>query len=352
MQKPSPIKIGNAYQFGLLAGLGVLTAVLIGNALAAIATIITYVSAAIFITLGLDPVVSFLEKRKVPRGLAIFIVVIAIFGSFGGLIALLIPTIISQGTLLFSNAPEILNNVLKIDWIHSLDVALSGSITHGLTNVGDFLSNSNNWPTMLGGVVQVSMAVFNGFFAGLTILILSLYFMASLTSFKRFTYSLVAASKRETFIGFSEVIADSIGRYVIGQVSIAALNAILGFIVMSIFNVPYAVVLAVLSFLLVLVPMIGSMVNSAVVILVALMVSPSAALGVAIFYLIYMQVEAYVVTPRVMKKAVKVPGAAVMIGALAGGTLLGLLGALVSIPATAAISMIIKQVWIKRQNEL
>ena len=351
MSSQNPIKISNAYQVGLLGGLGVLTAILIGNALTSIATIITYVSAAIFITLGLDPVVSFLEKRRIPRGVSILIVVIAIFGALGGLIALLVPTITQQGTTLIKNAPEILNNFSQTSWVHSLDVQMNGSISHSLDNLGAFITNSNNWPTMLGGVVQVSMMVFNGFFAGLTILILSLYFMASLSSFKRFTYSLVPASKRETFIEFSEVISNSIGRYVIGQVSIAALNAVLGFTVMSIFGVPYAVVLAVLSFLLVLVPMIGSMVNSAVVILVALMVSPGTAIAVAIFYLIYMQVEAYVVTPRVMKKAVKVPGAAVMIGALAGGTLLGLLGALVSIPATAAISMIIKQVWIKRQNE-
>ncbi len=351
MSSQNPVKISNAYQIGLLGGLGVLTAILIGNALTSIATIITYVSAAIFITLGLDPVVSFLEKRRIPRGVSILLVVIAIFGALGGLIALLVPTITAQGTTLIKNAPEILNNFSQTSWVHTLDVQMNGSISHSLDNVGSFISNSNNWPTMLGGVVQVSLMVFNGFFAGLTILILSLYFMASLSSFKKFTYSLVPASKRETFIEFSEVISNSIGRYVIGQVSIAALNAVLGFIVMSIFGVPYAVVLAVLSFLLVLVPMIGSMVNSAVVILVALMVSPATAIAVAIYYLIYMQVEAYVVTPRVMKKAVKVPGAAVMVGALAGGTLLGLLGALVSIPATAAISMIIKQVWIKRQNE-
>ena len=279
MPNQNPIKISNAFQVGLLGGLGVLTAILIGNALTAIATIITYVSAAIFITLGLDPVVSFLERRRLPRGVAILIVVLVIFGALGGLIALLVPTIASQGTTLFNNAPEILNNFATTPWVHSLDLQLNGSISHGLDNVGSFLGNSNNWPTMLGGVVQVSMMVFNGFFAGLTILILSLYFMASLSSFKKFTYSLVPASKRASFIEFSEVISTSIGRYVIGQVSVAALNAILGFIVMTIFGVPYAVVLAVLSFLLVLVPMIGSMVNSALVILVALMVSPATAIS-------------------------------------------------------------------------
>jgi predicted PurR-regulated permease PerM len=70
----------------------------------------------------------------------------------------------------------------------------------------------------------------------------------------------------------------------------------------------------------------------------------------AVYYLIYMQIESYLLTPRVMNRVVSVPGALVVIGALAGGTLLGLLGALISIPVTAMVLMIIKQVWVPRQD--
>ncbi len=73
---------------------------------------------------------------------------------------------------------------------------------------------------------------------------------------------------------------------------------------------------------------------------------------VGIWYLIYMQVEAYVISPNVMNRAVKVPGVVVVVAALAGGTLLGILGALIAVPVAAAILLIIKQVIIPRQNAL
>ncbi|MBP6043035.1 MAG: AI-2E family transporter, partial [Rhodoluna sp.] len=81
----SQIKVSNAFQIGLLGGLGVLTALVLGNMVATIANIITYVFAAIFIALGLDPVVNFLERRKLKRPLAITVVLVLFFGIVGSL---------------------------------------------------------------------------------------------------------------------------------------------------------------------------------------------------------------------------------------------------------------------------
>ena len=80
--------------------------------------------------------------------------------------------------------------------------------------------------------------------------------------------------------------------------------------------------------------------------------SPITALAALIYYAIYMQVEAYVLSPRIMNRAVSVPGAVVVIAALAGGALLGLLGALIAIPVAASILIIYRQVVIPRQNQL
>jgi predicted PurR-regulated permease PerM len=74
------------------------------------------------------------------------------------------------------------------------------------------------------------------------------------------------------------------------------------------------------------------------------------ALIIAVYYAIYLQLEAYLISPRVMRKAVDVPGAVVVVAALAGGALLGVLGALVAIPVAASIILIIRQVWMPRQN--
>ena len=141
----------------------------------------------------------------------------------------------------------------------------------------------------------------------------------------------------------------------LGQASLAAVNGVLSFIFLSIINAPFPAVLAFLAFLFSLVPLVGTLTGSVIIVLVCWIPglgSPLTALAAAIYYLIYMQVEAYVLSPRIMNRAVKVPGALVVIAALAGGALLGILGALIAIPVAASILLIIKQVVIPHQNEL
>jgi predicted PurR-regulated permease PerM len=171
---------------------------------------------------------------------------------------------------------------------------------------------------------------------------------------KRATYQLVPASRRARFADLTEQITQSVGRYVIGQVSLAAVNGVLSFAFLSIIQAPFPAVLAFVAFLFSLVPLVGTLTGSIIIVLACLIPgvgSPLTALVAAIYYLVYMQVEAYVLAPRIMSRAVRVPGALVVVAALAGGALLGILGALVAIPTAAAILLIIKQVVIPRQNE-
>lgn len=346
----SQIKVSNAFQIGLLGGLGVLSALVIGSMITSIANVITYVCAAIFIALGLEPLVGFLQRQKVKRPIAILIVVLSVLAILGGLIWALAPTLVSQTAHFIRQAPELISGITKLDWVVRLDAQFGGAISNGLDNFGKFIGNSANWPSMLGGLVQVGLSIFNGFFAGLVVVVLSIYFMASLDSFKQWVYKLVRASRRERFIGISEQIFDSVGRYVMGQISIALINAVLGFVMMSIVGVPFALLLASVAFLLALIPLVGSLTAAIMIAMVALSVSPMTALVLVIYYLIYMQIESYLISPRIMRRAVNVPGAVVVVGALIGGTLLGVLGALVAIPVAAAIILIIRQVWVPRQE--
>lgn len=155
---------------------------------------------------------------------------------------------------------------------------------------------------------------------------------------------------RAKVIDITEQVTKSVGGYVNGMVVLAFINATLGFIMMTIVGVPFAGLVAVGVFMLALIPLIGSVLATVLVTIVALFNSPTTAIIAAIYYLVYMQLESYLLTPKVMNRVVSVPGALVVIGALAGGTLLGLLGALISIPVTAAVLMIIKQVWVPRQE--
>lgn len=344
--------LNRPFQVGFIVVLGGLTAIVFGQALVTLSTIIVYVVAALFVSLGLDPLVRRLERSGVKRPIGIAIV----FGSFvlivAAIIAIVVPMVSSQVGFIVQKAPSYLTNINQQEWFTVINNRFGAYVDFpGFLEMGrDFVSKPDNWAQFAGGVVQAGVGIANSLTGALIVLILSLYFLASLQQMKRGMYSLTRRSSRAQVIDITEQVTESIGGYVSGMVVLALLNASLGFIAMTIFGVPFAGLLAVVVFFLALIPLIGSVLATVFVTIVALFNSPVTALSIAIYYLIYMQLESYLLTPRIMNRVVSVPGALVVIGALAGGTLLGLLGALIAIPVTAMVLMILKQVWVPRQE--
>jgi predicted PurR-regulated permease PerM len=129
---------------------------------------------------------------------------------------------------------------------------------------------------------------------------------------------------------------------------------VLSFIVLTVLDVKYSALLAFIAFLGSIIPLVGTLSASVIITLGVLLFNGPGwqVLVVLVYYVIYMQVEAYLLSPRIMARAVKVPGVVVVIAALVGGTLLGILGALIAIPVAAAIQLILKEVVIPKQNAL
>ena len=344
------MKLANAFTLGLFGGLGVLTALLLGGALTTLANVLTYVFAAIFLALGLDPLVSALERSRFPRPLAVLVVVLGLLSFIALLVWTMVPTLITEGTKLIETATVLIQQITELPLVVRLDDQLGGAISSALLNASGFLADTANWPVMLGGVVQVGISFFTGVFGFIVILVLTVFFLASLSALKNSLSKLVPKSKRDRYVQISDQVSKSVGRYVIGQVSVSALNAVLGFIVMSLLGLQFALVLAFVVFLLAIIPLVGSISGAILVVLVALAVDPSIALILAIYYLIYLQLEAYLISPKVMKVAVSVPTLVVVIAALYGGALLGVLGALVAIPFAASIIFVVRELFIPRQN--
>jgi len=353
------MKIQNAFRIGLLGTLGVGVGLLIITSIANLSTIITYIGAALFLALGLDPAISWLERRGLPRWAAILIVMTGVGLLVAALVLAVAPIIVEQVSQLVDEIPRIVELVSSQQWIDTLkqqfpQIRVDEIIEQVTTGLTDFVTNPDKLSELAGGVLLVAVAIGSGVFAVIIVFILMLYFTASLNAMKRATYQLVPASKRERFADLTEQITQSVGRFVLGQASLAAVNGVLSFIFLSIINAPFPAVLAFLAFLFSLVPLVGTLTGSVIIVLVCWIPglgSPLTALVAAIYYIIYMQVEAYVLSPRIMNRAVKIPSALVVIAALAGGALGGILGALVAIPVAAAGLLIIKQVVIPRQNE-
>jgi predicted PurR-regulated permease PerM len=129
------------------------------------------------------------------------------------------------------------------------------------------------------------------------------------------------------------------------------LNATYAFIIMSILHVPFSVLLAFVVALLAFIPLVGGLVAAIVVIAVSFTGGWQTAVVYAVLYFAYLQFEAYFSSPRIMQKAVAVPGAVAVISVIAGGSLLGVLGALIAIPTAAAVMLLVKEVFITRQDK-
>lgn len=352
------MKIHNAFRLGIFGGLGVLIALLIGGAFASLATILTYIGAAIFIALGLDPLISWLESRKWPRWAALLTVLIGVLGLFTGLVFALIPVVIEQSGKLIAQVTRYVSNPTLLDELLAQVQAVIPvevlDIREAAAQALAYLTDPDNLAQIGGGVLSVSVSIATGLFGALIILILTLYFTASLGSMKRAVYRLVPRSRRETFIGIAEQVSHAVGRYVVGQVSLALINGVASFIFLSIIGAAYPALFAFIAFLFSLVPLVGTLSGSILIVLTQLLVNPESmatVIAAAVWYLVYMQIEAYVLSPNIMNRAVKVPGVVVVIAALIGGTLLGILGALIAIPVAASILIIIDQVIVPKLDE-
>jgi predicted PurR-regulated permease PerM len=347
------VRIQNAFRFGLLGGLGVLVAIGIGAALGTLTTILTYIGAALFLALGLDPAVSWLERHRFPRWAAILTVIAGVLAVFTGLIFAVVPVIVDQTQKLIGGITPLVESIQGQNWVGNLQKNLPSfiDVQSIITGTLDFVQN--NITKIGGGVLQVGIGIASFAFGILIVLILTLYFVGSLSTMKRSLYQLVPASRRAGFEDIAEQISTAVGRYVVGQASIALCNGAASFIYLSIIGAKYAALFAFIAFLFALVPLVGTLSGSILITLSCLLFDGvPTAIAAGIFYLIYMQFEAYILNPNIMNRAVKVPGVVVVIAALAGGTLLGILGALIAIPVAAAVLLIVNQVFIPRQNEL
>jgi predicted PurR-regulated permease PerM len=355
------MKIHNPFRVAFVATLGVGLGLLLIASIQTLSTILLYVGTALFLSLGLDPVISWLERRQLPRWAAVLITILGVLGIFAGIILMVVPIIVGQIAQLVQTIQDLVEEgtwdpVTAIqEWLRDNLPALDVDLIWGY--VQDWYTSldvGSIGSTIGEGVLGAVGAVIVGFGGAFIVLILTIYFTASTPNLKKAVYQLVPASKRARFIDLAEQITASVGFYVIGQLSLGVTNGVLSFIFLSIIQAPFPAVLAVIAFFFSLIPLVGTLTGSTIIVLTCLVPglgSPTTALVAAIYYLVYMQIEAYIISPRIMNRAVSIPGAVVVIAALAGGSLLGLLGALVAIPVAASILIIYRQVVIPRQNE-
>lgn len=335
---------------GFAAALGVLGALVLGSALGSISTILAYIALALFLALGLDPIVRMLERRRLRRGAAIGIV----FGVFSLIVMVLIvfvlPPVVAQIGEFVVYVPEALSQIRGSEWFQSLAPDAQAALLSAADQLRGIISAPETLAAVGGGVLAAVVGLAGFVSASFIVVALTLYFLASLTAMKSALYSLAPARGRPTLRAMTERITASVGSAVIGSVILSAFNAATVFVLHVVIGLPFPALMAAIAFVITLVPLFGSVIFLVLGSMVALFSSPLQALVFALAYLVYIQLESYVISPRVMNRAISVPAALVLIGALVGGTLMGVLGVLLALPVMASILLVIHELVVPRQD--
>ena len=340
-----PLSRRSPFRIAFAGSLGVALAYLLVQAVVTIRSVLILLLVSGFLAIGLNPAVEWFERRGIRRGRAVGIVLVVVLLLFAGFAFAIVPPIVEQGQQLFTKAPDYLRQLERNRQVARLDEQF-----HFLKQGQDYLSKGNAGASAFGGVLGVGKFVFSALFTSITVLTLTLYFMANLPTMKRSAYRALPRSRRARVGILTDDILERVGGYVLGCLTIAAVAGVTSFVVLLLLGMPYPLPLALVVAFTDLIPVIGATVGAAVVTLVAFLVSVTTGVEVAVFYLVYQQFENFLLYPRVMKRSVDVSPATTVVAILVGGGLLGILGALLAIPIAAAIQLVMQEVVLPRQE--
>ncbi|PKI91269.1 AI-2E family transporter [Actinomycetales bacterium SN12] len=344
-------RVDRPFRLGFLLTLGGLSAFLVALALTSLSTVLIYVAIALFAALGLNPAVRLLERRGLSRGISVAIVIVALVVAVGLVLVMIVPVVVEQVASFVKSVPDVVDDFMHTDLYLLLENQFGDQINSLLADGQKLLTDGKTLTALGGGALKVGTSIAEGVSAFVIVFVLTLYFVVGLPGIIASMLRLAPARKRRQARSIIDQIAESVGGYVQGMVILAFANSMVALVLYLLLGLPFPPLMAVVAFLVTLIPLIGPLLFLAIGTVVALLADPLHALIFGVVYLIYIQIEAYVLTPKVMNRTLEVPGLLVVLGALAGGTLLGLLGALVAVPATASILIILNRIFIPRQDE-
>ncbi len=334
------------FMWGLFGGLGALVAIWIALMVVSIRGVLVLVVVALFLAVGLNPAVEFLMRRGLRRPWAVLCVILGVVLVFAGFLVLLVPIISHQVTAIGDNLPGWFDRLQKNDQIRKFDDKYD--IT---SKVEDYVKSGTWAQKAFGGVVGVGLAILGILLNAFVVVVLTLYFLASLPSMKKAAYSLAPASRRDRVSLLGDRILRNIGGYVSGAFVVATCAGLSTLVFLFIVGLgSYALALAMVVALLDVIPMIGATIGAVIVCAIAFATDIKTGVIAVIFYIAYQQIENYVIYPKVMSRSVEIPGALTVVAALVGGTLLGVVGALLAIPTAASILLLVREVFLPRQE--
>lgn len=296
-----------------------------------------------FLAAGFEPLIRWMEGKGVRRGVGVTLFVLMITLLLVGFVALIVPPAIEQLTQIIKSLPQ---------WFQ--DVTTRGPLARFLEGVRiqeQASQLAGRIPSVLGGSLTVVVGLLgsfvNGIFQTFTVLVLMVFFMLALPRIRDFWARVL--HNRARYEVFEESL-DKIGGFVSGQIVIVLIAGVTSYVFLRLIGAPYPEILAIAVLVLDLLPQVGAILASVLVTAVAFTESPKVGIATFVFFLVYQQIENYVLVPKVMQRTVDVSPITTIVAVLIGGALLGVVGALLSIPLAAAAQLLLSEVYYPRQD--
>lgn len=311
----------------------ILTAVLVvfGTWLAIrLRVILLVLFASLILALGLTPLVDWLTKRRIPRGLAVSLVTIFLSLLFVGLGAVGISPLIDQTQRLVQRLPQFLEALAESPNAPEFLRGFNQALVEQLSNV------SRN-------ILRATWGAFSGALTIISILFLTFYLLLDLENFKRLLLSFLSRVNHAAAKDIIEEIETKLGVWLRTQALLMVIVGMMTFLGLWLLGVDYALPLALISGLLEMIPTLGPIIAAIPALIVGFANSSLTGLGVLALAILVQQLENNLIVPKLMQKAVGFNPLVTMIIILVGGELFGLLGVLISIPAALVASILAKR---------
>lgn len=300
------------------------------------ALLLIYVSA--LIAMGFSPIVRVLERpRRVPRWLAILAIYIVIVGTIVAIGLLIIPPLVAQAASPWAGLPAQFNAFQTFLIKHRLmvhRVTLEEAVQNAPSGTGG---------NAVGSVLVAISSLIGGVFGLITILILSFYLLIEARPMFDSLMQFVPAGRRADVATAARQAVIKVSAWLRAQFVLAGVMGVFVAIGLYLLDVPYFYVIALVAAIGETIPIVGPVIGGIAAVGVALTVSPQLALMVGVYFLVLHQLEANVLVPKIMERQVGVSPVVVMVALLIGGSLWGLVGAILAIPTAAIISVIVSE---------
>ncbi|HSM00888.1 MAG TPA: AI-2E family transporter [Acidimicrobiia bacterium] len=290
---------------------------------------------SLFLSVALEPAVNYLARKGWKRGLATGLMFLTMVFTLGAFVGLMIPLIVDQVSLLVERLPEYIDRLSE--FLAGFGIDFSGerieeAISETRTDITGFGSD------IAGRIFGVGQTLLGTIFQLLTIGLFTFYMTAEGPKLRRTVCSLLPPRRQLEVLRVWEIAIEKTGGYFYSRALLAGLSALVGWGVFRIIDLPFALALALwMGVLSQFVPVVGTYIGGALPLLIALLESPGKAIAVAVYVAVYQQFENYLLAPRITARTMSLHPAVSFGSAIAGGTLMGVPGALMALPVAATV---------------